>query len=123
LSTQFNNLPNFNELASIINVIGVSITYIAIVYSFNGYPSGTTSSPTNFGPVNFGIVDMSYNVISETSLNLLSSTDINNPSILEYTFPSPITTQTNRCLRVALYNGEISNTDSINVRAINIGYN
>ena len=108
-------------MASIINVVGVSITYIAIVYSFNGYPSGTPSTTT--GPAYFGIVDMSYNVVSETSLSILSSTDINNPSILEYTFPSPITTQTNRCLRIALYNGDINNSNSINVRAINIGYN
>lgn len=77
-------LTNYNELGSVLNVPGVNFTYIAIIYSFNGTPAST--------PLNFGIVDISNTILQSTTFPSNSSTDINNPSIVQYTFPSAIST-------------------------------
>jgi hypothetical protein len=107
-------LTNFNELGSIINVPNINITYLALIYAFNGNPS-----PTN--NLNFGFVDMSNNIIQQTTLPQLSSTNIDQPSIIEFELPTAITTLTPRCLRIAIYNGSIGGSNYINIRTVILG--
>ena len=109
-------LTNFNELGSIINVPNVNITYLALIYSFNGDPS-----PTN--NLNIGFIDMSNNIIQQTTLQQSSSININQPSIFEYELPTAITTLTPRCIRIAIYNGSIGGSNYVNIRTIIVGFN
>ncbi len=115
LTGSLGGLLHYNELGSMLNVPNVNFKYIAIIYSFNGNPAST--------PLNFGIVDMSNTVLQSTTLPSGSSTDINNPSIVEYTFPSAISTLSPRCLRIAIYNGSIGGSNYVNIRTVILGFN
>ena len=97
------------------NVPNVSFTYFSIIYAFTGTPNTTT--------LRFGIIDMSNNNLQQTSFpSSGNSTNILAPSILEYTFPTAITTLTPRCLRIAVYNGSITASNYVNVRAVTLGF-
>jgi hypothetical protein len=112
-----NGFTNFNELGSILNVPGVNITYISIIYAFNGNPASTT--------LNLGFVDMGTNTISATTFPANGtgvSTDINAPSILQFNFSPVISTATARCLRLAIWGGSISGSAYINARTVVIGF-
>jgi hypothetical protein len=98
-----------------LNVPDVNLSYIAIIYAFAGSPAGST--------LNFGIVDMSNNVVQQTSLPSTSSTDINNPSVIQYNFSPVISTVNPRCLRIAIYNGSFSGSAYVNVRTVILGFN
>ena len=113
-----NGFTNFNELSSILNVPGVNVTYISIIYAFSGTPADTT--------LNIGFVDMSTGVIDGTTFpenGTGVSTDIDNPSILEYNFTSAISTETARCIRLAIWGGSLSISDYINIRTVVISFN
>jgi hypothetical protein len=114
LTANAGNLNNFNELGSIMNVPNVNFKYIGIIYAFSGTPATST--------LYFGVVDMSNNAVQVTTLSSTSSTDINNPSVLEYTFPTAITTNVARCLRIAIYGEGISSSNYINVRTVVLGF-
>jgi hypothetical protein len=107
---------HFNDLGTITNVPNVSITYLAIVYSYNGSPSD----------MNFGIVNFSNTNLVTVSLDLVNgnspSTDPLNPSVLEYTIPSPLTAALTIPLRVAIWGTTMSNNNNVFVRSIVIGY-
>lgn len=45
---------------------------------------------------------MNNNIIQQTTLQQLSSLDINQPSIIEYELPTAITTLSPRCIRIAI---------------------
>ena len=115
LTGSLGSLTNYNELGSILNVPNVNITYLAIIYSFNGNPSSTQ--------LNFGLIDMSNNVIQSTILPSGSSLDINNPSIVEYTFQPSISTISPRCIRIAIYGGSIGGSNYVNIRSVILGFN
>jgi hypothetical protein len=113
LTSSLGSLTNYNELGTMLNVPNVSFTYMAIIYAYNGTP----------GSVNFGVVDFSNNPIYSTSLNGGPiSTDINNPAVLEFTFPTAITTATLRPLRIAIWGGSIGETDYVSIRTVVLGY-
>lgn len=115
LTATVNGFTNFNEVGSILNVPGVNISYISIIYAFVGTPASTT--------LNFGFVNMSTGVIGITTFPTSGvSTDITNPSILEYTFPTPISTTASRCVRLAIYGGNITVSNYINIRTVVIGF-
>lgn len=115
LTATVNGINNYNELGSILNVSSVNISYIALIYAFTGNPAVT--------PLNFGLIDMSYNIVQQTTVPSGSSTDINNPSILQYNFSPVITTDTPRCLRIVLYNGSFSDSSYMYIRAVVLGFN
>ena len=115
LTATVNGFANFNEVGSILNVPGVNISYISIIYAFAGTPASTT--------LNFGFVNMSTGIIGITTFPTSGvSTDITNPSILEYTFPTPISTTASRCVRLAIYGGNITVSNYINIRTVVIGF-
>ena len=106
-------LQGYNELGTIINTPGVSFTYAAIVYAFNNNP----------GNVSFGVVDFSNTVLASTTLSISGvSTNIDNPSIVEFNFSSAITTSTLRPLRVAVWGPSIGGTNHVHVRTVVLGY-
>jgi hypothetical protein len=107
-------ITSYNELGTILNVPNVNLTYIAIIFAYKNSPGG----------VNFGIIDMSNNVLGHTVLNTQPpSNNINDPSIVQYTFPSAISTISPRALRVAVYGGAIGGNNSVLIRTVVIGFN
>ena len=114
LSLTYSVATNYNELGTLINVPNVNFTYISIVYAFNGTP----------GNILYGIVDFSGNILESTTLNIAGvSSDINNPSIVQYTFPTAITTLTARPLRIAVWGGSIGGSNYVLVRTVMLGFN
>jgi hypothetical protein len=120
LSQTVNGLQNFNELGTIVNVPNVSLTYIAIVYAFSGTPT----------LVRFGVVDFSTptaNVLQSTTLNISGvSTNINNPSIVQFELPAPITTLTPRPLKIAIWTdagGAFGGQNYVDLRTVVLGFN
>jgi hypothetical protein len=107
-------LTNYNELATMLNVPNVKFTYMAIIYAFDGTPSNAQ----------FGVVDFSNTAIYSTPLNIGGvSTNIDNPSIVEYTFPTAITTASARPLGIAIWGGTISGGRHVHVRTVILGFN
>ena len=89
---------------------------MAIIYSFDGNPAD----------VRFGVVDFSTPVviIHNTTLNIAGvSTNIDNPSIVEYTFPTAITTTSVRPLRIAVWGGNIGGGRHVHIRTVILGFN
>jgi hypothetical protein len=106
-------ITNYNELGTMLNAPNVKFTYIAIIYAFNGTP----------GNVLFGVVDFANTILQSTTLNISGvSTDINNPSIVEYTFPTAITTASVRGLRVAIWGGAIGGSSYVLIRTVILGF-
>jgi hypothetical protein len=117
IGTQY-GLTHFNELGAMLNVPNVKFTYMAIIYAYSGNP----------GDVQFGIVDFMNNnqIISSVSLqipNILTYNIDTNPAILEYTFPTAITTTSARPLRIATWGGNITETNHPHIRTIILGFN
>jgi hypothetical protein len=107
------SLNNFNDLGTILNVPNIQFTYMAIVYAYNGSP----------GNVSFGVVDFSNTALQSTTLNISGvSSNINNPSIVQFTFGTPITTATIRALRIGVWGFGITSTNYVNVRAVMLGF-
>ncbi len=113
------SIPNYNELSSVLNVPNINLSYISIIYAFVGTPAGTGTTSS----LNFGLIDMSGNIISSTLLPLSSSTNIDNPSIVQYNIYPAISTLTARCLRIGIWGSNISGSNYVNIRLITIGYN
>ena len=112
-SAAWGTLDGYNELGTIINSPGVSFTYAAIVYAFSGNP----------GSVTFGVVDFNNTVLASTTLTISGvSTNIEQPSIVEFNFSSAITTPTLRALRVALWGPSIGGSNHVHVRTVVLGY-
>ena len=90
---------------------------MSIVYAFNGAPTD----------VLYGIVDFSNTILQSTTLNIVGvSTDINNPSIVQFTFPTAITTLTARPLRIAIWTGNgatFGGTNYVLIRTVMLGFN
>lgn len=108
-----NRLTNYNELGTMVNTPGINFTYMTICYAFNGSP----------GPISFGVIDMSGNTLQSTLLqNATSSTNIDFPTIVEFSFSSPITTTTIRALRIALFGGNVGENNNISVRTVILGF-
>jgi hypothetical protein len=113
LTATLGAIPNYNELGTMLNVPNISFSYMAIIYAFVGSP----------GDVQFGIVNFANTIIASTTLNISGvSSNIDNPSIVEYTFPTAITTATIRPLRIALWGGSIGDSDYINIRTVILGF-
>jgi hypothetical protein len=108
------SIQNYNELGSMLNVPNVTFTYMAIIYAFVGSPASSQ--------LYFGVIDMSDNIVQSTTLPSSSSTNINNPSTLEFTFPTPITTNTLRCLRIAIFGGNVGGTNKVLIRTVVLGF-
>ena len=112
------NILSYNELATVLNVVNISITYISIIYAANLITSDA---------VTFGIIDLSGNILASITMPVPLNSDINtNPSILEYNLPTPITTATNRPLGIAVWGTStkaISGSSYMNIRTVVIGYN
>jgi hypothetical protein len=109
-------IANYNELGTMLNVPNVKFTYMAIIYSYDGNP----------GDVQFGVVDFSTPVVilHNTTLNIGGvSTNIDNPSIVEYTFPTAITTTTARPLRIAVWGGNFTGSNHVHIRTVILGFN
>ena len=114
LSTTQYGISHYNELGTMLNVPNVKFTYMAIIYAFNGSP----------GNAQFGVVDFSNTILYNTTLNIGGvSSNIDNPSIVEFTFPTAITTSSVRPLRVAVWGGNISGTNHIYIRTVILGFN
>jgi hypothetical protein len=114
-ATQY-GIAHYNELGTMLNVPNVKFTYMAIIYAFNGSP----------GDVQFGVVDFSIPavILHNTSLNIGGvSSDIDQPSIVEYTFPTAITTTSARPLRIALWGGNIGGGNHVHIRTVILGFN
>jgi hypothetical protein len=108
-----NTITSYNELGTILNVPNVSLSYMAIIYAFVGAPT-----------VSFGVVDMSANILQSTSLNISNIASYNidtNPAIVEFSFPSTITTVTPRPLRIALW-GTFSGSNYVFIRTVVLGF-
>ena len=89
---------------------------MAIIYAYTGNP----------GNVQFGIVDFNNTVIHNVSLqipNILTYNIDTNPAILEYTFPTAITTSSARPLRVATWDGNIDGGNHPDIRTVILGFN
>lgn len=109
-------IDHYNELGTMLNVPNVKFTYMAIIYAYVGNP----------GDVRFGVVDFSSPVVilHNTSLNIGGvSTNINNPSIVEYTFPTAITATSARPLRIAVWGGVFTGADHVHIRTVILGFN
>lgn len=114
LSATKYGISHYNELGTMLNVPNVSFTYMAIIYAYDGNP----------GNVQFGVVDFSNTIIHNTTLNIAGiSTDIDNPSIVEYTFPTAITTSSARPLRIAVWGGSIGGGNHVHIRTVILGFN
>jgi hypothetical protein len=109
---QNNGTPYFtvsstaSEMGTLINVLGVNITYLAIAYFYVGTPSG----------VNVQIQDFSGNVLAIVNL----ATTATDPTITTGTFI--ISTTAPRAVKIYI-NGTINDSNYINVRTILIGFN
>jgi hypothetical protein len=109
-------LTNYNELGATLNVPNVQFTYMAIIYAYDGNP----------GNVQFGIVDFSNTILHNVSLqipNILTYNIETNPAILEYTFPTAITTTSARPLRIAVWGGDFTGSKHVHIRTIILGFN
>lgn len=117
LSITSYGLTNLNELGTMLNASGVDFTYLAIIYAFNGTPATST--------LFFGALDFTdpANILASTILPAGSSTDINNPSIVQFPFPSPISTLTQRPIKIAIWGGNIGGSNYINIRTVVLGFN
>ncbi len=112
-------ITNYNELGTILNVPNINFTYISIVYAFNGAPS-SLGSPLYFGAIS---MDSTPLVLGFVAFPPGSSTNIDSPSILEYTFTTPIVTSTPRGIRIAVWAGTIGGTNYVNIRSVVLGFN
>jgi hypothetical protein len=87
---------------------------MAIIYAYDGNPDD----------VQFGIVDFNDTILHNTTLNIGGvSTNIDNPSIVEYTFPTAITTSSARPLRIAVWGGSIGGGNHVHIRTVILGFN
>jgi hypothetical protein len=93
-------------MGTLINVLGVNITYLAIAYFYVGTPSG----------VNVQIQDFSGNVLATVNL----ATTATDPTITTGAFI--ISTTAPRAVKIYI-NGTINDSNYINVRTILIGFN
>ena len=114
LSATKYGITHYNELGTMLNVPNVKFTYMAIIYAYDGNP----------GNVKFGVVDFNNTILQCTTLNIAGvSTDIDNPSIVEYTFPTAITTSSVRPLRIAVWDGNIGGGNHPHIRTVILGFN
>jgi hypothetical protein len=100
-----------------LNVPGVNFVYMAIIYSYSGTP----------GDVRFGVVDFSSpnaTILNSTTLDISGvSTNIDNPSIVQFSFPTALSTTTPRPLRIAIWGGAFSGANYVNIRTVIMGFN
>lgn len=101
-------------LGSIINVPNVAIKYISILY----YPSGAGTIESITGIIR----DFSPSNIETFAITPISGGTETNPSLFQYTFPTPITTLSPRGLQIAINVTLTSGDASVNILSIVLGF-
>uniref|UniRef100_A0A6C0KPT0 Uncharacterized protein n=1 Tax=viral metagenome TaxID=1070528 RepID=A0A6C0KPT0_9ZZZZ len=104
---------NTVPIGSLLNVPGVNVTYISIIYT----TAGTTVTTITGRIRTFTPTDLATFTITP----LTGGTDTN-PSIFQYNFPSPISTASLRAIQLAI-TLEGSSDSVINVYSVSFGFN